>query len=189
VQAFAPRGGTVDPVRVAQSSAVLYPTDTGAVGERMSTVSRKRRRRTGRGPPTRYPIATVMRYGPDDKTVTKIAVGIIPAPDAEPTEIGRWVGTGVKSDPKVTKEIEGFLRSHGVRTKITAPVVMGCPHEEGEDFPEGEDCPFCPFWKGKQGSGVEVEERWSNLKELHIEYPRASPGEDHSEAKPDTRED
>ena len=29
---------------------------------------------------------------------------------------------------------------------------MGCPHEEGEDFPEGEDCPFCPFWKGKQGS-------------------------------------
>lgn len=30
---------------------------------------------------------------------------------------------------------------------------MGCPHEEGEDFPVGENCPFCPFWKGKQGSG------------------------------------
>lgn len=29
---------------------------------------------------------------------------------------------------------------------------IGCPHEEGEDFPSGEDCPFCPFWKGKQGS-------------------------------------
>jgi len=29
---------------------------------------------------------------------------------------------------------------------------IGCPHEEGLDFPEGEDCPFCPFWKGKQGS-------------------------------------
>jgi hypothetical protein len=28
----------------------------------------------------------------------------------------------------------------------------GCPHEEGEDFPHGEDCPFCPFWRGKQGS-------------------------------------
>jgi len=26
------------------------------------------------------------------------------------------------------------------------------PYEEGEDFPPGEDCPFCPFWKGKQGS-------------------------------------
>jgi hypothetical protein len=31
---------------------------------------------------------------------------------------------------------------------------MGCPHEEGEDFPVGEDCPFCPFWKGKQGSNA-----------------------------------
>ncbi len=29
---------------------------------------------------------------------------------------------------------------------------MGCPHEEGEDFPHGEDFPFGPFWKGKQGS-------------------------------------
>src|SRR5438270_621056 len=29
---------------------------------------------------------------------------------------------------------------------------LGCPHEEGEDFPLGGDCPFCPFWKGKQGS-------------------------------------
>jgi hypothetical protein len=28
---------------------------------------------------------------------------------------------------------------------------MGCPHEEGEDFSVGEDCPFCPFWAGKQG--------------------------------------
>ena len=32
---------------------------------------------------------------------------------------------------------------------------MGCPHEEGQDFPHGEDCPFCPFWKEKQGSSQE----------------------------------
>ena len=31
---------------------------------------------------------------------------------------------------------------------------MGCPHEEGKDFPKGGDCPFCPYWKGKQGSGA-----------------------------------
>jgi hypothetical protein len=31
---------------------------------------------------------------------------------------------------------------------------MGCPHEEGKDFPVGGDCPFCPYWKGKQGSGA-----------------------------------
>jgi hypothetical protein len=33
---------------------------------------------------------------------------------------------------------------------------MGCPHEEGEDFPEGGDCPFRPFWRGKQGSNRQV---------------------------------
>jgi hypothetical protein len=33
---------------------------------------------------------------------------------------------------------------------------MGCPHEEGQDFPHGEDCPFCPFWKGKQGSAADL---------------------------------
>jgi hypothetical protein len=27
--------------------------------------------------------------------------------------------------------------------------VIRCPHEEGEDFPLGEDCPFGAFWKGK----------------------------------------
>jgi hypothetical protein len=29
---------------------------------------------------------------------------------------------------------------------------LGCPHEEGEGCPHGEDCPFGPFWKGEQGS-------------------------------------
>ena len=27
--------------------------------------------------------------------------------------------------------------------------------EEGDDFPVGEDCRFCPYWKGKQGSGAD----------------------------------
>ena len=43
----------------------------------------------------------------------------------------------------------GFSQIHGVRSVAASSGNMGCPHEEGEDFPEGEDC---PFWKGKQGS-------------------------------------
>ena len=23
---------------------------------------------------------------------------------------------------------------------------LGCPHEEGVDYPEGQICPQCPFW-------------------------------------------
>ena len=44
------------------------------------------------------------------------------------------------------------MRQHGVKQVAMSRGNMGCPHEEGEDFPHGEDCPFCPFWKGKQGS-------------------------------------
>jgi hypothetical protein len=66
--------------------------------------------------------------------------------------IERWVGTEVKESPKVQREIQEFFAKHGVKSVAATDRNMGCPHEEGEDFPEGEDCPFCPFWKGKQGS-------------------------------------
>ena len=137
----------------------------------------RRRQRRGRKLPPRFPVASVIQYGPDADTVTKIVVGVIPSPDAEPVALRRWVGTKVKTDPKVANRIDEFIRSHGVRTRISAPVVMGCPHEEGEDFPVGEDCPFCPYWKGKQGSGAEVEERWANLRYLYVEYPKRQPPE------------
>ena len=44
---------------------------------------------------------------------------------------------------------------HGVKSVAMTEGNMGCPHEEGEDFPLGEDC---PFWKGNKGAtgGVEA---------------------------------
>jgi hypothetical protein len=100
-----------------------------------------------------FPIGTVALYGPDDKTTTKIVAGvIIDDDDAEEAIIERWVGTGVKDNPKVQKGIEEFFDKHGVKSVAATDQNMGCPHEEGEDFPVGEDCPFCPYWEGKQGS-------------------------------------
>ena len=98
-----------------------------------------------------YPIGTVALYGPDDKTTTKIAAGVITSPTAEPI-IRRWVATDVTTNPKVQREMKDFFAGHGVRSVAVSEGNMGCPHEEGEDFPEGTDCPFCPFWEGKQGS-------------------------------------
>jgi len=118
----------------------------------------------------KYPLAAVTPYGPDDKTVTKLTVGIIPNAQADDVSVlDRWVGTNVASDEKVAKEMYAFMRSYGVKTVTTATVVMGCPHEEGEDFPDGQDCPFCPFWKGMQGSGAADHLRWENLKSLRTE--------------------
>jgi hypothetical protein len=105
----------------------------------------------GKKEPPKYPIGTVALYGPDDKTTTKIAAGVILHDGAEAI-IQRWVATDVKTNPKVQQEMTDFFLRHGVKSVVMSEGNMGCPHEEGEDFPHGEDCPFCPFWKGKQGS-------------------------------------
>ncbi len=121
-------------------------------------------------PRTKYPLATVMPYGPNDKTVTKLVIAIFPNGETmAESDLKRWVGTNVAADEKVARQMYEFMRSHGVKTISTATVVMGCPHEEGEDFPKGEDCPFCPFWKDFQGSGSPNDGRWDNLKYVRVE--------------------
>ena len=101
----------------------------------------------------RFPIGTIALYGPDDKRTTKIAASVIAREGAEPI-LERWVGNNLKDNPKVRREIQAFFKRHGVRSIVASDRNMGCPHEEGADFPQGGDCPFCPFWKGKQGSGA-----------------------------------
>jgi SEC-C motif len=98
-----------------------------------------------------YPLATAIRYGPDDKTATKLVAAVFAYDGAEPI-LERWVSSDIDSNAKVHAEFQAFIKKHGVRRVVAAPEIMGCPHEEGEDFPDGADCPFCPFWKGKQGT-------------------------------------
>jgi hypothetical protein len=100
---------------------------------------------------TKYPLATVALYGPDDRTTTKIAAAVFHHEEDKPT-LKRWVGTDVMTSPKVQEELRAFFQQQGVQSVAMSAGNMGCPHEEGEDFPVGEDCPFCPWWKGKQGS-------------------------------------
>ena len=100
-----------------------------------------------------FPFGMLAYYGPDDKTTTKIVAGVIKDERAEPV-IKRWVATDVTTSPKVQKEIDRFFKKHGVHRVGMSPGNIGCPHEEGKDFPLGGDCPFCPWWKGKQGSGA-----------------------------------
>jgi hypothetical protein len=106
--------------------------------------------------PPQYPIGTVALYGPDDQTTTKIAAGVILHENAEPI-LQRWVATDVMTNPKVQQELKDFFLQHGVKSVAMTEGNLGCPHEEGEDFPNGEDCPFCRFWKGKQGSSATEE--------------------------------
>ena len=91
------------------------------------------------------------RAKPQRETTTKLAAGVILHDGAEPI-IKRWVATDVTTNAKVQQELQDFFLQHGVKQEAMTEGNMGCPHEEGLDFPHGEDCPFCPFWKGKQGS-------------------------------------
>jgi hypothetical protein len=107
-------------------------------------------------PPTsktqpQYPIGTVALYGPDDRVTTKIVAAVIRRPGAEPV-LERWMGTNIAQSSKVRRQIEEMFARHGVKSVAATDRNMGCPHEEGHDFPHGEDCPFCPYWAGKQGS-------------------------------------
>ena len=114
-------------------------------------MTRKPRPEGKRRTPPQFPIATMAFYGPDNKTTTKIAVGIVEKEnDEEPTALQRWTGPNVVNDPRVRTEILAFIQEHEAKSVVMTDGIIGCPHEEGIDYPPGEDCPFCPFWKGKQ---------------------------------------
>ena len=58
--------------------------DNAQMIERARKRLSKRAKRGFRG----YPLATVALYGPDDRTATKLAVGIVPAEHADATNLG-----------------------------------------------------------------------------------------------------
>lgn len=98
-----------------------------------------------------YPLATVAYYGPDNKLATKVAVGIIAKEDGEVAMMHRWVSdhNDVRFDQGIHQEILEFIKSKGVRSVVITDRIIGCPHEEGIDYPEGEKCPHCPFWANR----------------------------------------
>ena len=98
-----------------------------------------------------YPLATIAFYGPDNKRASKVAVGIISHEGGEPEPLQRWNSdeTDLRHDQEVAFEISAFLREHNVLTVTSVDRIIGCPHEEGIDYPDGEPCPECPFWRNR----------------------------------------
>lgn len=106
-----------------------------------------------------YPVATVAYYGPDDKVATKVAVGIIAGEDQEPIAMERWFSEGddLRRNHEVNESILLFIRNYSVKSVILADRIIGCPHEEGIDYPVGEKCPQCPFWAYRDRWSGEIE--------------------------------
>ncbi len=102
-----------------------------------------------------YPVATVAFYGPDAVRATKVSVGIVAVEGAAADPLERWSSEGqdVRSDAAILEAVVRFIERHGVKSVASVDRVIGCPHEEGIDYPTGEKCPTCAYWASR--------DRWS----------------------------
>jgi len=101
-----------------------------------------------------YPIATIALYGPTDKKATKLVVGIVMQENGDAEQMKKWYSDDdVMKEPNVFEEVLEFIQTNGAKTVGMLDRIVGCPHEEGIDYPEGLSCPLCPFWAGRN--------RWS----------------------------
>ena len=98
-----------------------------------------------------WPVATVALYGPDDTTATKLTVGIVPAEDAEASDLRRWLSkdqTDIRDDIPVAEEVLAFITQAGAKSVVMTDRIIGCPHEGDIDY-KGATCPASPFWAGR----------------------------------------
>ena len=97
----------------------------------------------------KYPLATFSAYGPDNGRATKLVVGILRRPgqqDANPIRAWSTNAGDVRDDPLIAAELADWLRNQGIKDTVGYDRIIGCPHEEGTDYPIGRTCPQCPFW-------------------------------------------
>ena len=97
-----------------------------------------------------YPIATIAYYGPTDQFASKVAVGILDRKE-NMLAMERWFATNedVRLDETICQEIVVFIKQHEAYRVAMVDGIIGCPHEEGIDYPQGESCPECSFWEGR----------------------------------------
>lgn len=92
-----------------------------------------------------FPIGTIAYYGPDDQTITKVVAGVLPDENTNPV-LQKWVGEGVALNSETVAAIGKFFLEHQTQNIVMTEGVIGCPHEEGIDYPDGKSCTECPFW-------------------------------------------
>ncbi len=101
-----------------------------------------------KGVGTGFRTGTIAYYGPDDKTVTKVIVGITVGAGKNFIDTKKWSSEekDIKNDKQILEEISAYLNLSKVDSVARLKRVIGCPHEAGVDCPEGMTCPACPFW-------------------------------------------
>ena len=97
-----------------------------------------------------YPIATVAFYGETNNVATKVVCGIIKNEGAKAEPMKKWFSEkDARKSEKILSEVFAFIEKNEANSVGMLEEIIGCPHEEGIDYPEGESCPKCSYWKGR----------------------------------------
>jgi hypothetical protein len=110
----------------------------------MTDLSRRRSRRSAQ-----YPLATIAAYGPHNALATKLVVSVLERPgQPDASDMRGWTtqAVDVRHDAMIAGDVADFIRESGVKHTTTFDRIIGCPHQEGIDYPMGRTCPWCPFW-------------------------------------------
>lgn len=71
--------------------------------------------------------------------------------DTDPAFIEKWFSENqdLRHDAVINNQIVQFIEKHKVERVVMVDRIIGCPHEEGIDYPQGEKCPQCSFWANR----------------------------------------
>lgn len=113
----------------------------------------KRARKGDKG----FPIVTIAFYGPDNKRASKVVCSIFEYEGAEPEPMKKWFAEDdARKSEKILGEMIKFIEENSAKSVVMIDQIIGCPHEENIDYPEGEICPECSFWKNRDRFTHEV---------------------------------
>jgi hypothetical protein len=111
-----------------------------------TSLLRKKAKRGFRG----YPAASIAWYGPTAVLATKVVVGISKGKNLHVDPLRKWFSeSDIRENTEIGLQIAAFLKEQGVLSVVMTDRIIGCPHEEGIDYPDGASCPQCPFWAGR----------------------------------------
>jgi hypothetical protein len=95
-----------------------------------------------------YPVATIALTA---TLATKVVVSIMRDEGRDVDPLERWTTESgdVRNDLAIADKINAFLKENRAKSVIATDGLIGCPHEEGIDYPEGKSCLQCPYWAGR----------------------------------------
>lgn len=96
-----------------------------------------------------YPVITISYFGSNIDVATKVSVGFIAEENSEMQTEKFSTENDIREDEAIQSTIVKIIDRSGAKTVALNDKIIGCPHEEGADFPEGAECPECKYWAGK----------------------------------------